>query len=106
MICVIIPLFTIFVIPFSSKQTIFEYGQRKQHCNDKCRFNCNCDKKTWASFTRTVNVTVFVSGTFDVFDVACKQHHRTALNLFYRPQKKLREGNVFKPVCYFVSRGG
>ena len=31
-------------------------------------------------FTHTVNVTVFVSGTFDLFDVSCKQHHRTALN--------------------------
>ena len=25
-------------------------------------------------FTRTVNVTIFMSGTFDLFDVLCKQH--------------------------------
>ena len=32
------------------------------------------------SFTRTVNVTVFVSGTFDLFNVMCKRYHRAALN--------------------------
>ena len=32
------------------------------------------------SFTRDVNVIVFVSGTFDLFSVVCKQHYRTALN--------------------------
>ena len=32
-------------------------------------------------FTRTVNVTVFVSGTFD-FYVMCKQHHSNTLNPF------------------------
>ena len=34
------------------------------------------------SFTHTVNVAVFVGGTFDLFDVMCKQHHRTALKPF------------------------
>ena len=35
-----------------------------------------------ALFTRTVNVTVFMSGNFDLFDVVCKQNHRSVLNLF------------------------
>ena len=35
-----------------------------------------------ASFTRTVNVAVFVSGTFDLFNLMCKLHHMTALNPF------------------------
>ena len=26
-------------------------------------------------FTSTVNVACFVSGTFDLFDIMCKQHH-------------------------------
>ena len=34
------------------------------------------------SFTLTVNVTVFVSGTFDLFNVMCKRHNKTALNTF------------------------
>ena len=34
------------------------------------------------SFTRTVNITVFMSGTFDLFDVVCKQLHIATLNLF------------------------
>ena len=37
-----------------------------------------------AWFTHTVNVTI-VSGTFGLFKILCKQHHRTALN----PYKKL-----------------
>ena len=35
-----------------------------------------------ALFTRTINVTVFVSGNFDLFDVVCKQNHRSVLNPF------------------------
>ena len=34
------------------------------------------------SFTNTINVTVFVSGTFDLFDVMYKQHHMIVLNPF------------------------
>ena len=34
-----------------------------------------------------VNVTVFVSGTFDLFNIMCKQHHRTALNPFLNGTK-------------------
>ena len=34
------------------------------------------------SFTRTVNITVFMSGTFDLFDVVCQQLHIATLNLF------------------------
>ena len=33
-------------------------------------------------FTRTVNVTVFVSGTFDLSNVRCKEFHRNTLNPF------------------------
>ena len=39
------------------------------------------------SFTHTINVTVLVSSTFDLFDVMCKQHNRTALNPFFTIQK-------------------
>ena len=34
------------------------------------------------SFTGTVNVTVSVSGVFDLFDVMCKQYHMIALYPF------------------------
>ena len=34
-----------------------------------------------ATFTGTVTVTV-VSGTFDLFDVTCKQHHKTIEPIF------------------------
>ena len=37
--------------------------------------------------TRVVNNAVFVSGTFDVFDVTCKQRHRAALNPFFNSAK-------------------
>ena len=37
---------------------------------------------TGGLFTRTVNVSVFVSYTFDIFDVTYKQYHRIALNPF------------------------
>ena len=43
----------------------------------------------FVSFTHTVNVTVFVSGTFDLFDVMCKQQNRTALNPFLNGVKKV-----------------
>ena len=39
------------------------------------------------SFTHTINVTVLVSSTFDLFDVMCKQHNRTALNPFFNDTK-------------------
>ena len=42
---------------------------------------------TLVEFTRTANVTVFVSGTFDLFDVLCKQHIRTVLSTFFTVQK-------------------
>ena len=38
-------------------------------------------------FTCTVNVTVFVSGTFDLFNVTCKEHNRSALNTFQNVMK-------------------
>ena len=34
------------------------------------------------AFTRSVFQTIFVSGTFDLFNVMCEQHHRVALNPF------------------------
>ena len=34
------------------------------------------------SFTRTVNITLFVSDTFNLFDGMCKWHHKTVLNPF------------------------
>ena len=34
------------------------------------------------SFTHTVNVTVLISGIFDLFDGMCKQRHMIALNPF------------------------
>ena len=38
-------------------------------------------------FTCTVNVIIFVSGTFDRFNAMCEQHHRTALNSFINGTK-------------------
>ena len=43
-----------------------------------------------ASFTRTVNVTVF-----DLFNVMCKQHHKTALSPFLNGAKKPKNGDVY-----------
>ena len=43
----------------------------------------------YGSFTRTVNITVFVSGAFDHFNIMGEQDHRTALNLFLNGAKKL-----------------
>ena len=42
------------------------------------------------SFTHTVNVTIFVIGTSDLFYVICKQHHRVSLNPFLSGEKKKR----------------
>ena len=38
-------------------------------------------------FTCTLKVTISVSGTFDVFDVTCIQHHRNPLNPFLNGTK-------------------
>ena len=43
--------------------------------------------QSYAPFTPVINVTVFASGTFDIFNVMCKQHHRTALNPFLKRKK-------------------
>ena len=40
-----------------------------------------------ASFTCTLNKTVFVSEIIDLFDVTCKQHHMSALNPFLNGTK-------------------
>ena len=40
-----------------------------------------------SSFTCTLNVTIVVSDTFDVFDVDCKQYNRTALDKFLNSTK-------------------
>ena len=39
------------------------------------------------SFTNTVNIPVFISGTFDLFDVLCQQHNRTVFNPFLNGTK-------------------
>ena len=44
-----------------------------------------------SSFTHNVNVTVFVSGIFDLFDVKSNHQNRTVLNLFLNGTKS---GNV------------
>ena len=44
---------------------------------------------------------VFQNGTTDM-QKACKL---VTLRRYYRPQTKLREGNVFIPVCHSVHRG-
>ena len=38
-------------------------------------------------FTRTINVTIFVGGTFDLFDVMYKQHNKSVLNPFLNGTK-------------------
>ena len=48
-----------------------------------------CKSSCKASFTHTVNVIIFVSGTFDLFNVLCIQHHRIALNPFLNGTKKV-----------------
>ena len=45
---------------------------------------------------RTVNFTIFVSGTVDDFDVMCKQHHRTACT---EPIFKGYESGVIDSAC-------
>ena len=47
----------------------------------------NCQDNSKGSFTRTANVTAFVSGTFDLFNVMCKQPHKNALNPFFNGTK-------------------
>ena len=42
-----------------------------------------------ASFTLTVNITVSVNDTFDLFDILGKQNHKAALNTFLNCMKKL-----------------
>ena len=39
-------------------------------------------------FTRSVNITVSVSGIFDLFNVTCKQCHRSTLNPFLKVCEK------------------
>ena len=40
-------------------------------------------------FTRTINVTIFVGGTFDLFDVMYKQHNKSVLNPFLNGTKTM-----------------
>ena len=40
-------------------------------------------------FTGTINVTIFVSGTFDLFDVMYKQHNKSVLNPFLNGTKTM-----------------
>ena len=46
-----------------------------------------CESK--GPFTHTINITVLVSGTFDLFNIMCKQHHRTAIGPILKPDKKV-----------------
>ena len=48
-------------------------------------------------FTHTVNVTVFVSGIFDLFDGKCKQHHMIVLNPFLNGTKNGDIDGMCKP---------
>ena len=58
-----------------------------------------------ASFAHTVNIAVFISGTFDLFDVLCKQHNRTGFNPFFKWYKKtvMLTVRVNRPQDVFVS---
>ena len=47
-----------------------------------------CKSSCKASFTHTVNVTIFVSGIFDLFNVMCIQHYWIALNPFLNGTKR------------------
>ena len=40
-------------------------------------------------FIRTINVTIFVGGTFDLFDVMYKQHNKSVLNPFLNGTKTI-----------------
>ena len=53
----------------------------------KERLHCIFLTSFKGSITRIVNVAVFVSGTFVIFNVMRKQHHETALNPFLNGTK-------------------
>ena len=53
------------------------------HCVVKSLFRVS----VFRLVTRTINVIVFMSGIFDLFDVTCKQHHRPASNPFLNGTK-------------------
>ena len=48
----------------------------------------------------------FVSCTFDIFDVKCKQYHRTVWHPFLPPATKLGQGYIFAGICDSVTGGG
>ena len=43
---------------------------------------CTSEHSFKGSFARTVNVTIFVNGVFNLFDVICEQYYRIAFNPF------------------------
>ena len=45
-------------------------------------------------FTHTINVTIFVVGTLDIFDFGCKQHHRTVFNPVLNGTKSCENGDI------------
>ena len=56
---------------------------------------------------RALNVTIFVSGTFDIFDVTCKRAHRTALNPFLNGTKNGDvDGTCKRSVLNFLRAAG
>ena len=52
-------------------------------------FQGRCKGGLQAMFTRTINVTIFMSGTFDLFDVMYKQHNKSVLNPFLNGTKTM-----------------
>ena len=67
------------------------------HTNDLFSF-------AYASFIRAVNATVWVSGTFNLFNVTCKQHCKTKLNPFLNGTKTVTlTVNVNDTKRYLVS---
>ena len=102
-------------LPPPTSPTSSHLHVRNYSCLEECKLPARkCTKLTVSCqyvleleglFTRTVDLTVVVSGTFDLFDVMCKQH-RTALNLFLNGTNKpafilQRKRRSFRPVALF-----
>ena len=43
----------------------------------RSRMSNECESK--GKFTHTINIIVLVSGTYDLFNIICKHHHRTLI---------------------------
>ena len=54
-------------------------------------------------FTRTINVTVFADGTFDLVNVMCKQHHMICVEPILKRNKNGDiDSTLFTLLCLFV----